>query len=698
MAETLLIEIFTEELPPKALSRLGQAFADEVFKGLQSQDLIAAGTAPAFYATPRRLAVSIPGVLAKSADKETRVKVLPVNVALDADGNGTAALNKKLAALGFPQLTVAELERAQDGKAESFFYNYTASGIDLDKALQTVLTQAIAALPIPKVMRYQAENGDDVEFVRPAHGLVALYGADVIPVNALGLTAGRVTHGHRFQGAANISLAHADEYKAKLKTEGGVIASFTVRLSEIKRQLEECAAVLGADLRLSEREDLLTEVTALVENPTIYVGEFESEFLEVPQECLILTMQQNQKYFPLFDQNGKLLNQFLLVSNMRLNDPENIIEGNQRVIRPRLADARFFYQQDKKLRLADGVAKLSHVVYHNKLGSQLDRIGRLQRLSSAIAGKLGIDPAAADRAALLCKADLVTNMVGEFPELQGIMGRYYARNDGENADVADAMEAHYRPRFAGDELPPAGVATAVALADKMEALAGLFGIGQQPTGDKDPFGLRRAALGVIRILVEGGLPLALNDLIDAAFDCFPKTLGLGDAHTDLTRFIFDRMRGYFSDAGYTTNEIEAVLSQLPMQAHLIPKQLAAVRAFYALSEAPSLAAANKRIGNILKKAEHIPATFSASLFIDAEEKALGEAFVAAKTRADEHFALQDYTAMLQQLASLKDPVDRFFDGVMVMVDDTSVRDNRIGLLYQLRETMNRIADLSKLAV
>jgi len=445
MGETLLVEIFTEELPPKALSQLAVALAMKIHEGLDSAGLTSQGFD--YFATPRRLAFSSSEVLAKGADKPARVKVLPVGIAMDANGEPTQALARKLASLGFPQTTLSDLERAPDGKSESFFLTYTAPGKTLAEVLQTALAAAIATLPIPKVMRYQSETGEDVAFVRPAHGLVALHGADVVPVNVLGLTAGRVTHGHRFQGASDITLAHADEYEEKLD-EGGVIASFVARCTEVKHQLLERAKEIGADARLDQRAELLDEVTALVEMPTVYVGEFELEFLQVPQECLILTMQANQKYFPLFDTRGKLLNQFLIVSNMRLDDPRNIIEGNQRVIRPRLADARFFYDQDRKLRLADRVPQLAHIVYHNRLGSLLDRVGRLQRLAVAVAAHIGADAAAADRAALLAKADLVTNMVGEFPELQGTMGCHYARHDREDEAVAEAIEAHYRPRFA----------------------------------------------------------------------------------------------------------------------------------------------------------------------------------------------------------------------------------------------------------
>ncbi|HVK54053.1 MAG TPA: glycine--tRNA ligase subunit beta [Burkholderiales bacterium] len=698
MAETLLIEIFTEELPPKALGKLGLAFAEEVFARLKTREFVSEESINRkWFATPRRLAVSIPGVLPKSADKPTRVKVLPVNVALDAQGQPTPALTKKLASLGFPQLTVADLERAVDGKAESFFHSYTAPGIDLATGLQAVLTEAIAALPIPKTMRYQTETGEDVLFVRPAHGLVVLYGAEVVPVAALGLTADRVTHGHRFQGRADVTLAHAREYEEKLEAQGGVVASFEKRLAAIQDQLQTHAAKLEANPRLEERQELLAEVTGLVENPTVYVGTFEPEFLEVPQECLILTMQQNQKYFPLFDANGKLLNKFLLVSNMRLADAKNVTEGNQRVIRPRLADARFFYEQDRKQPLVDRAPQLANVVYHNKLGSQWDRIGRLQRLASAIAEKLGADPKLADRAALLCKADLVTNMVGEFPELQGIMGRYYARHDGEDPQVAEAIEAHYKPRFAGDALPPAGPATALALAERLDTLIGIFGVGQIPTGDKDPFGLRRAALGVLRILQEGQLPLDLRELLELSIAQFTGKPVSANAPTLVYEFMLERLKNHLREVGFEPEIVDAVVSQAPTRIDLVLPRVEAVRAFRKLPESESLSAANKRTRNILKKAEGVTDACNTALFIDDAEIRLHASVVKLTPEVSSCVAVQDYTGALKQLAGIRGDVDIFFRDVMVMADDPNVRTNRLALLAQLEKLMNQVADISKLA-
>jgi glycyl-tRNA synthetase beta chain len=550
-------------------------------------------------------------------------------------------------------------------------------------------------------MSYQlADGATTVQFVRPAHGLLALYGSELVDVSVLGLKSGRVTHGHRFQGVKDIAVANADAYEDALEAHGQVIASFDARRAETERQLRATAAELGVSLGPEDEvAPLLDEVTALVEYPSVYVGEFGSEFLAVPQECLILTMRQNQKYFPLFDAAGKLTSKFLIVSNMRLADPKNIVEGNQRVVGPRLEDARFFYNQDRKQRLEERVPQLARVVYHNKLGSQLDRTERVQLLAGNIARAFGADAAAAERAAWLSKADLLTNMVGEFPELQGVMGRYYARGDGEDPRVAAAVEQHYRPRFAGDALPSNEVALALALADKMETLAGMFGIGQQPSGDKDPFALRRHALGVIRILAEAKLKLPLPDLIDESFSVFPRGV-LGDARTDLESFMFDRLRSYLREAGYSANEIESVLCMRPARLDQVPYQLAAVRAFADLPEAASLAAANKRVANILKQAEAKGETF-----IDARTQAMKEpaerdlfdALKETSRKATPLFQAGDYTGYLKAFAVLKSPVDAFFDSVMVMVEDREIRRNRLALLRDLRIEMNRVADISKLA-
>ncbi len=597
MNHTLLVELFTEELPPKALAKLGEAFAAGIVAGLKSRDFLDAESVAMSYASPRRLAVSISNVRATSPDKLMRDKVLPVSVAIDADGNATAPLIKKLAAMGFPHLQISDLERAVDGKAESFFYNHTAPGSSLAPALQSAVEESISKLPIPKVMSYQRPDGETVHFVRPVHSVIALHGNDIVPLSLLGLHSDRVTQGHRFLSAGKVSIAHADDYAAVLKTEGKVVASVTERKEQIRTALLQKA---GADLVLMP-ESLLDEVTALVEWPVVYECHFEQEFLAVPQECLILTMQTNQKYFALTDTNGKLRSRFLIVSNLETSDPQHIIQGNERVVRPRLSDAKFFFEQDKKKTLESRLPLLANVVYHNKLGSQAERTERVKTLAGKIAANLHADVALAERAALLAKTDLLTDMVGEFPELQGIMGTYYAQHDGEHADVAAAASEHYQPRFAGDALPSTMTGTAVALADKLETLVGIWGIGLQPTGDRDPFALRRHALGILRMLVEKRLPLSLSGLLGDAVALFAGNANFKDPSADVLTFLFDRLRGQLRERGFAQNEVEAVVAQNPDTLDNIVERLQAVQAFAALPESVSLAAANKRITNILKK-------------------------------------------------------------------------------------------------
>ncbi len=685
MAEknTLLVEVLTEELPPKSLRALSEAFMDRLFNELVKVQLKSRGAqGRRAFATPRRLAVSIPEVAAAGEDRETEV-------------SGPSAKAPAEAIAGFARkhgLGVDALERRATPKGDVMVARLKIKGLVLDKVLASLVEDALKGLPIPKVMRWGA---GEAQFVRPVHGLVMMHGERVVPGTVLGIAASAQTRGHRFMGSAAIKLASADEYERRLLEEGRVIADLATRRAEIERQLGEAAAREGG--ALGEHADLLDEVTALVEFPAVYVGRFDPAFLDVPQECLILTMRQNQKYFPLFDASGRLLPKFLIVSNMRVDDPKHIVRGNERVVRPRLEDARFFYDQDRRTRLEDRVPQLARVVYHNKLGSQLERVERIQLLAGNIARALRADAALAERAAWLAKADLLTGMVGEFPELQGTMGRYYALHDGEPRLVADAIEAHYRPRFAGDALPESPVACAVALGDKLDTLAGLFGIGQVPTGDRDPFGLRRAALGVIRILVERKLELELFDLLRGAFARFAGRPGFSDAHAELQGFIFDRARGYFQDAGYSANEVESVLCLAPARLDLVPSRLEAVQAFSALPEADSLAAANKRIGNILKQADAVPPAFDAALMVVPEEKRLAATFQKMKPDVESAFLRLDYTAGLRALASLKDPVDAFFDKVMVMDKDPRVRANRIAFLGTLHGTMNRIADLSKLA-
>ena len=698
MNQNLLVELFVEELPPKALKKLGESFAGVLADSLKAQGLAAADAAVTSYASPRRLAVQVANVAAKAADKPVSQKLMPVTVGLDANGAATPALLKKLASLGADESAVAGLKRVGEGKAETLMFDSVQPGVTLAAGLQKALEEALAKLPIPKVMGYQLADGwSTVSFVRPAHKLVALHGAEVVDISVLGLKSGRETLGHRFEAAkAVVSITHADSYAAQLRDEGAVIASFAERRAEIVRQLAAAAAKVGGGARAIEDEALLDEVTALVERPNVVIGQFETEFLAVPQECLILTMKANQKYFPLLDAAGKLTNKFLIVSNINPADASAVIQGNERVVRPRLADAKFFFDQDRKKTLASRVEGLNKVVYHNKLGTQGERVERVRAVARAIAAKLGVDVAAADTAAQLAKADLLTDMVGEFPELQGIMGGYYARHDGLGETIADAIEDHYKPRFAGDELPRNDVGVVVALADKLETLVGLFGIGQLPTGDKDPFALRRHALGVIRMLTERDLPLSLDALVKDSAAAFGALIT--DASAALSDFIFDRLAGSLREQGYSAQEVEAVLALRPQRLGDIAKRLAAVRAFAALPEAAALAAANKRVGNILKKIEGaVPTDVNSALLVEEAEKALFAALGEIAPQADTAFAAGDYTASLQALAALRGPVDAFFDGVMVNADDLALRANRQALLNQLYGLMNRVADLSRLS-
>ncbi|MBZ2207709.1 glycine--tRNA ligase subunit beta [Massilia soli] len=694
MNQTLLVELLTEELPPKALVKLGDAFAAAIVNGLKSRDFLDDGSAATTYATPRRLAVSITNVRATSPDKSIRDKVLPVSVALDADGNPTAPLAKKLAAMGFADVTVERLERAVDGKAESFFYTHTAQGSALATGLQAALTDALAKLPIPKLMSYQRPNGDTVQFVRPAHKLVALHGDQVIALSALGLSASNITLGHRFlTDGSDIAIAHAQHYEATLETEGRVIASPAARKDRIRASLLEKA---GADKVLMP-ESLLDEVAALVEWPVVYECRFEDEFLAVPQECLILTMQTNQKYFALTDAAGKLRSRFLIVSNIATDSPQHIIGGNERVVRPRLADAKFFFEQDKKKTLEARLPLLANVVYHNKLGTQAERTMRLAALAGAIARRLGYDMLLAERGAMLAKADLLTDMVGEFPELQGIMGSYYARHDGEHEEVALAASEHYQPRFAGDALPATRTGTAVALADKLETLVGIWSIGLQPTGDKDPFALRRHALGVLRMMIEKRLPVGISELLAFAAAQFETRAGFKDPSQEVSAFIIDRLRGILRERGFTPNEVEAVLAQNPDRLDDIVQRLEAVQAFAALPESASLAAANKRITNILKKTDAAIGAVSEDLLKEEAERKLFGAISRVRPDVEAAFAAGDFTGTLKTLARLRDDVDAFFLDVMVMDEDLALRNNRLALLSSLHGMMNRVADISKLA-
>ncbi len=715
----LLVELFVEELPPKALRKLGESFAGHLLDGLRTRGLADSDSQLCAFASPRRLAAHITRVAGQAADKAVSQKLMPVAVGLDAAGNATPALLKKLQALGADASVVPGLQRSGEGKAEALLYQSTVRGATLADGLQAALDEAIAKLPIPKVMSYQLATDcelpgwSSVSFVRPAHGLVALHGTEVVPLFVLGLRSGRQTHGHRFEATVDpIELTDADRYAAQLVEEGAVIASFDARRAEIALQLAKAAAQISADTRVIDDDALLDEVTALVERPNVLICQFEPEFLEVPSECLILTMKANQKYFPLLNAAGALTNRFLVVSNITPGDPSAVIQGNERVVRPRLADAKFFFDQDRKKTLASRVEALGQVVYHNQLDSQGERSVRVAQIARAIGRQLGDEALAesAGRAAVLAKTDLLTDMVGEFPELQGVMGGYYARHDGLSEDVALAIEDHYKPRFAGDELPRNMAGVVVALADKLETLVGMFGIGNVPTGDRDPFALRRHALGVIRMLMEKELALDLQPTIGLGSRAFASVLEnrSPDDQMDfyfhvekLADFVFDRLAGLLRDQGYTNTEIDAVIAARPQRLSLVPKRLTAVRAFVELPEAPSLAAANKRIANILRKIVadiDSVSQLDTALLVEPAEQALAAAMRDVTPRADALFDAGDYTASLRTLAALREPVDAFFENVMVNAEDESLKRNRLALLRTLHQSMNRVADLSKLAV
>jgi len=706
--QSLLVELRVEELPPKALKRLGEAFAQGLLSALKTRGLAGEHSAVTGYATPRRLAAHVSAVHAVAADQEATRKVMPLSVALDASGRPTTALRKALSRLGHEGLAdrwpeavdgPTRLYEDADGKARALFLRTLVRGATLGAGLQAVLDEAIAALPIPKVMTYQLADGwTNVQFVRPVHGVVALHGAEVVPVQAFGLQAGRDTLGHRFEATVEpLRLQHADHYAQQLEQQGAVIAAFAHRRAEIARQLQHAAGAL--ELKPIDDDALLDEVTALVERPNVLPCEFEPEFLAVPPECLILTMKANQKYFPLLDAAGALTNRFLVVSNIRPDDASAVISGNERVVRPRLADAKFFFDQDRRKTLESRVPGLDQVVYHARLGSMGDRVRRVRAIARAIGEQFGArgGPALAnqaDRAAQLAKADLLTDMVGEFPELQGVMGGNYARHDGEPDAVALAIEDHYKPRFSGDALPRNDTGLVVALADKLETLVGLFGIGQAPSGDKDPFALRRHALGVVRMLIERELPLAVPSMVAAAARAFDPTQGT----EAFIAFLYERLVGYLRERGYSAQEVDAVVSLRPPSWAQLPARLAAVRAFSALPESASLAAANKRITNILKKSDAAAAAgVDEARLVEPAERALGRSIADVTPRADALFERGEYTASLRELAALKAPVDAFFDQVMVNVDDPPLRANRLALLARLHRSMNRVADLSRLA-
>ncbi|GAB4507344.1 MAG: glycine--tRNA ligase subunit beta [Sulfuricaulis sp.] len=691
MTAPLLVELLTEELPPKALARLMETFSRNLFEGLKEKNFLAAIAEPKAYATPRRLAVVIPQVLEKQPDRKVERKGPAVATALDAAGRPTPAL------IGFAKscgVELAKLEKRAGDKGEYFVYCSRQKGETLKQHLATMVEVALKKLPIPKLMRW----GDgEAQFVRPVHGVILLHGNKAVSGTVLGLKSGNKTLGHRFLSKGLITIKQARDYEKILKQSGKVIASFDTRREVITKALDAAAKKLNAGWNLGKSDELVGEVTSLVEYPVVLAGSFDPAFLEVPKECLIISMQQHQKYFPLADKEGKLLPRFLFVSNMKAANPKEIIHGNERVLRARLSDARFFYDQDRKQRLADRLPRLANVVYHNKLGSQLDRVQRLEKLAGKIAQGLKADRAHAERAAQLCKADLLTEMVGEFPELQGIMGRYYAKYDHEPTVVADAVEQHYWPRTAGGELPKQPIAVCVALADKLDTLVGIYGIGLVPTGEKDPFGLRRAALGVVRILVEKSLALDVKDLLASTRGQFSNGVIADSATQDLHGFMLERLKPYLKEKGFEPDEIDAVVSLNPARLDQVLPRLKALKEFRALPEGQALAAANKRIRNILRQAGGTPSDkVDAGRLVEPAERKLSEAVQTLEAQVAPLFKVGNYAEALKRLAGLRPAVDEFFDKVMVMVDDNAVRDNRLALLNRLGNLFLNVADISRL--
>lgn len=705
----LLVELQTEELPPKALEKMGVAFAEGIFKTLNAHHLVSDDSLVTAYATPRRLAVRIDNVKAQAEDQAFSDKLMPAKIGLDADGNITPALAKRLASKGLGHLQANELHVESDGKQDYLYAKGMAEGALLTPALQEALDYTLTHLPIPKVMRYQLADGQtSVRFVRPAHGLLALWGTDVVPLTALGLNSSRQSTGHRFMCDAPLSISSVDSYVEQLETEGHVIASFDKRRELISAQLNAQCEKLGASLGTDpEVPELLDEVTALVEHPTVYVGEFDAEFLKVPSECLILTMRLNQRYFPLFQPDTQTLtNRFLIVSNMQTDDPSNIIEGNQRVILPRLADARFFFDTDRKTSLADRVESLEHSVYHNKLGSQRQRVDRIRQIIRALAERLGANVELADRAALLAKADLNTSMVGEFPELQGVIGAYYAQADGEDSTVVQAIHHQYEHRLQQAVNDQSLVAALLFLAERVETLVGIWSIGLAPTGERDPYALRRAALGVISAfeqLAAGGYlgaagesKLDLSELLTIAAKTFEAGIVSDESVEAVCSFIYERYRNQLV-VDHDRNVVEAVLTLRP-PLQQVQARIRACASFASLPEAESLASANKRISNLLRRAETEVQALKPELLSETAELELNRVIDELSPKANAQFAKGEFDASLSTLAAAKDAVDNFFNDVMVMAEDPAIRTNRLALLGKVHHTMNQVADLSGLAV
>ena len=694
MTDTLLVELLTEELPPKALPRLMEAFSHGLYEGLKDKGLLRPGAEVQPYASPRRLAVTVSQVLDKQPDRMVERKGPAVATGLGADGQPTAALAGFAKSCG---VDVARLERQAGDKGEYFVFRARQKGEPLRNHLAPLVEAVLKKLPVPKTMRWGA---GEAQFVRPVHGVILLHGRKVVPGTVLGLKSGNKTRGHRFLASkAVVTVASARDYAKVLRQQGKVIAGFEARREAIARGLDAAAGKVakGVHWDVGKSAELVDEVAGITEFPVVLTGSFDKAFLDVPRECLVISMQQHQKYFPLANARGELLASFLFVSNMQAANPKQIVHGNERVLRARLSDARFFFDQDRKQSLEARVPRLANVVYHNKLGSQLARVERLVKLAGEIADQLDADRAAAERAAYLAKADLLTDMVCEFPELQGIMGRYYALHDGEPAAVAAAIEQHYWPKVAGGALPEDPVAVGLALADRLDTLVGIFGIGLAPTGDKDPFGLRRAALGVVRLLMEKRLPLDVRALYELARGHFPAGVLVDSVAQDLHAFTLERLKPYLRDQGFEIDEIDAVLALHPTRLDDLVPRLKALQLFRVLPEAEALAAANKRIRNILRQAgDNADGTIDAALLAEPAEQQLAQELEALRAQVEPLLRAGDYSAALRRLAGLRGAVDEFFDKVMVMAEDAALRRNRLALLASLSRLFLGAADIARL--
>ncbi|MGB0711930.1 MAG: glycine--tRNA ligase subunit beta [Gammaproteobacteria bacterium] len=682
-----LFELGTEELPPKALPKLSRSLQDGIVSGLEQAGL-SYGEISA-YAAPRRLALLIKDLQSRQADRSEERRGPAVAVAFDDDGKPTKAAQGFARSCG---VGVEELGRLETDKGAWLAYTVEKSGQSAAELLRDIVEQALNKLPIPKRMRWGAS---EAQFVRPVHWLIMLHGDQIVPCTLLDTPSGRNSRGHRFMASGEITIEQPADYAERLEHDGRVIASFERRRSLIADQVARTATELGGVADMDE--ELLDEVTALNEWPVPIAGSFEERFLAVPHEALVLTMKQNQKYFPVFTGDGALMNYFITIANVDSPKPELIRAGNERVVRPRLADAMFFWEQDGKKRLEDLIPELDHVVFQHKLGSMGEKSERVAQLAAYIAGKLGADTVRADRAGRLSRCDLMTAMVYEFPEMQGIMGRYQALRDGEDPELAQALDEFYMPRFSGDELPQSQTGTALALAERLDTLVGIFGIGMKPTGDKDPFALRRAALGALRILKEGGLSLSLRELLEQAAS------GLGDkleaqpgVVAEVHGFMLERLKGLYLDAGVSPGVFDAVSAVEPDELADFDRRVGAVIAFQAKDEAEALAAANKRIANILRKSgDDIPSKPDVALFDTEAESSLHDVLSEVSARVAPEMAKGDYSAALSEMSGLRDPVDAFFDNVMVMADDPRVRANRLALLAGVQDLFKQVADVGR---